>query len=421
MSEPAQSNEPQLVANRRYLLTVVVLALAVRLGAMLALPEVIFPDQSTYGALARNIIEKGKLVDDHGYRAMVAPGYPLLIAGARAVLGQSEYAYRLPQLVFGVLTVLGIFLLGTGLFGARAGLFAGLLAAVDPFSVYFENLMLSEGPALCLLVWTAWAAWRCRGKIWLSALAGGLAAACVLTRPGWMLTCLLLLLGAMFIARSQHEGRRDWQRMLLAAAVFCAVMSPWWVRNYRVLGEFVLLSTGGGQTLFEGNSENATGAPAVPETVGVRMRNIHGLDELERDRLLAADARQWIREHPGAWIRLALVKFGRTWSPVPNEAGHRKWYQMVVSAANWLVILALTLIAILKAAKRQRGLIIWCLIPAILVVFGHLFVVGSVRYRMPAWPFLDILAGVGIALIWKPGSGNERRRVQVHEADCPLR
>jgi 4-amino-4-deoxy-L-arabinose transferase-like glycosyltransferase len=393
------SRQAALPGGRLLLALVLALAAAVRLAAMLALPEVRFPDSGTYEDLARSVREEGRLEDRHENRAMVTPGYPLFVIAFRATLGSSKYAYRVPQLVLGVLTVLGVCLLGRRLWGQAGGLLAGALAALDPFAVYFESLELTEGPASCLLVWAALAAWTARRRMWAAPLAGALVALTALVRPGWLFTGIALFSLAMLLPGEDRPlQRRGWLRTLLAAAALVVVMSPWWIRNYRVFGTFVPLSTAGGQALFEGNSENATGGPAVPRTVGERTKYMKGLNDLERSAVLSRDARMWIRGNPGSFARLALVKFGRTWSPVPNEPSHRRWYHLVVSAADWAAVLLLAG-AGFWLLRREDGRVWWCLAPALLVVAAHVFVVGSVRYRAPAWPLLEVLAGGGAAAL----------------------
>ncbi len=400
MENKSQENTgPGRRRNRLILAAVLVCAAAVRLGACLALPETRFPDAGTYEDLAGSLRERGVLEDRGGNKAAVAPGYPVFIAGCRALLGESHFAYRLPQLILGLLTVLGVFVLGRMLFGESAGLAAAALAAVDPFTVYFESLELTEGPALCLLVWTAAAAWYSRRRTWVAPVCGVLAALTALVRPGWFHICGPLFMLAMLIPGKDKSGERlFWLRAVLAVACLAAVMSPWWIRNRLELGSVVLFSSGGGQSLFEGNSENATGGPAIPETVRVRMRGIDGLSELERDALLGGEARMWIRANPGRFAKLAVAKFARTWTPVPNEAAHRRWYHLVASAMDWAAVMLLAA-AGLVLLKRERAAALWCLAPGAVVILAHIFIIGSVRYRMPAWPFLELLAGAGAAAL----------------------
>lgn len=56
-----------------------------------------------------------------------------------ARLGNSEILLRLPSAIAGTLLVLAVFYLGRRLFGTRAGVTAGLLAAFVPFSIWFSQ------------------------------------------------------------------------------------------------------------------------------------------------------------------------------------------------------------------------------------------------------------------------------------------
>ncbi len=404
------SRQEPLRRGRLFLALLLGAAAAVRLAAALALPETRFPDSGTYEQLAVSIRESSELKDAGGNRAAVAPGYPLFIAACRATLGESKFAYRIPQLLLGVGTVLGIYLLARRLWGERAGLAAGALAAVDPFAVYFETLELTEGPALCLLVWTGLAAWHARERLWAAPCAGALVGLAALVRPGWLLLGLVMAASALLLpGEDRPRPRNAAVRGLLAAGALLLVMSPWWVRNYRVLKTFVPLATGSGQSLYEGNSPNATGGPAVPQTVFARLRGEPRMDELERNKLLSVEARRWIAANPGRFAKLAAVKFGRTWSPLPNEAAHRRWYHVLPSVLAWATVLALAA-AGLFLARDRRGRAVWCLLPTVVVIIAHLFIIGSVRYRMPAWPFLEVLAGWGLAALACRYMNNKRKR-----------
>ena len=47
--------------------------------------------------------------------------------------------------------------------------------------------------------------------------------------------------------------------MLLLILSAAAVISPWTLRNYRVHGEWILISSNGGINFWIGNNEQATG------------------------------------------------------------------------------------------------------------------------------------------------------------------
>ena len=399
MVKPRQA--PLYVRRGGLLLAAVLVAAAgVRLAVVLVVPGGdFFPDAGTYEGLADSIRENGELVDAGGNRATVAPGYPVFIAGCRVLFGDSDLAYRLPQLVLGVLTVLFVYLLARKIWGRLAALGASALAAIDPFAVFFETLELSEGPALCLLVLTALLAWTARERLWAAPAAGAALALTALVRPGWAMLGIVLVLAALVLPGSDRpRPARVVLNIFFATVALCLAMSPWWIRNHLIFDEFVPLTTGGGATFYESNSPDATGGPAYPQTVTPRLRELPAMGELERGRRLRKDALDWIKANPKSFMKLAAIKFGRTWSPVPNYGPYRKWEYIAPGALAWAVVLLLALgggffLTGDRSGKRR----IYCLLPAVAVALTHVVLLGSVRYRLPAWPFLEIAAGAALA------------------------
>jgi len=222
------------------MLLVLALAAVVRLAA-LAVPAAPMPDADTYDRMAGGLIERGELREATGNRARVVPGYPLFLAGCRALLGSSDAAWRVPQALLGAATVLAVFLLARRLFGARAAVFAGLLAALDPFAVYFGTMELTETLGLGLLAWAALLAWRARGGEGDAPAAGAgfamgaglLAGLGLLTRPAVGMIAVILILGALLIpGAGRPQFKAALARACLALAIFVAALSPWWVRNW---------------------------------------------------------------------------------------------------------------------------------------------------------------------------------------------
>ena len=55
------------------------------------------------------------------------------------IFGRSEFALRLPSVIFGVAATWAMFLLARRLFAVTAGLYAALLMAVNPFALYYSQ------------------------------------------------------------------------------------------------------------------------------------------------------------------------------------------------------------------------------------------------------------------------------------------
>jgi 4-amino-4-deoxy-L-arabinose transferase-like glycosyltransferase len=67
------------------------------------------------------------------------PAYYLLLKQWARVFGLSETGARSLSVLFGILTVWGLYLLGTALKGQRVGLLAALLAAINPFFIHYSQ------------------------------------------------------------------------------------------------------------------------------------------------------------------------------------------------------------------------------------------------------------------------------------------
>lgn len=82
------------------------------------------------------------------------------------------------------------------------------------------------------------------------------------------------------------------RKFLVVNAIAALIVVPWTVRNYRLLGAFVPVSTNSGYVLYHGMNPESDGmwSPA--------LRSIGHLDEIERDRLARQAAIRQICDHP---------------------------------------------------------------------------------------------------------------------------
>jgi hypothetical protein len=411
-----------------------------------------FGDSESYWILGRAIAHGGPY--EHGSpdaRAFRAPGYPLVLAPLFALGGDDPPIVwaRVLGAVLGTAAVGGVGWIAWRLFDVRAGVAAAAIAAVEPGAVAMSVMVLSEALFCPLMVlqfalWVAaWQAGSAHRAAWLSAGAGLAAGAATLTRPGWLLfvpLAVLVGLVASYVGRTERsEGRRDLPNgprraslrsvrptrvagsrprgrhlaigaiMLLAMA---AAMTPWWIRNYRVIGRFVPTTLQVGASLYDGWSPQATGASDFSFVERIsrdeRTRQAAGADEHEPfeyrlDRRLKSEAVAWARENPGRVIGLAAVKFLRIWNVWPNEPGLSAWPIRLAIVVTYVPIM---LLAAVGAARTIR----WgwpymlCWLPALYFTALHVVFVGSIRYRVPAMLMLAVLAGGVI------GGGNAEGR-----------
>jgi len=397
----------------RQVVWLVALALILRLAAgvawqaRLADGGFFFGDSQGYWVLGRAVAAGGPYeMGPGGPKVFRAPGYPAVLAPLFWLFGRQPpiLAARAESALLGSLGVALVWMLGRRLFGGRAGLWAGLLAAVYPGLVVLGALVLSEAPFCALLpanllLWTAaWQATSRRRTIALALLTGLVAAATTLVRPSWLLFVPLGVgLGVAF-------GRPRGRHLAVGGCVLLGLvagMLPWWVRNARVTGHFVPTTLQVGASLYDGLHPGATGASNmayVPEFVAAERRaEAQGRADLDEpfewrlDRRMKRAALDWARDHPGRVIELAAVKFLRTWNLWPNEPALARWGVPVVVLAGYVPILALALIGIFTSSRRGWPYVL-CWLPAAYLSSLHMVFVGSLRYRQPAMLGLIVLA-----------------------------
>ena len=117
---------------------------------------------------------------------------------------------------------------------------------------------------------------------------------------------------------------------------------------------------------------------------------------------MCAEAWDWAEKHPREAIRLAGVKFLRTWNLWPNEASFSAWPVRWAVALSYVPLLILGVVGGVRTLAR--GGPYWlCWFPAVYFSALQAVFVGSIRYRQPAMLALIVLAAGVIG-----GMGKER-------------
>jgi hypothetical protein len=407
------SNVPgQEPSPRAAIIAILLLALGLRIGWAVSRPVSrdeleALPDQQQYLQIAHNVLNGqgywflDPRVADKVY-AFRMPGYPLFIAAC----GENVRTVRVAQAVVDASSVWAAYLLALLLFPAanrrRVALLAAALVAFNPFLVYFCGLILSETLFVAMLMWSmvllvAGQGDQQRKRRTLLWLGGGmLLALSVLVRPSALLLAVVLGIGAAFVNRNERGSYHlRWPlpvgtTMLLWLLV---VLTPWALRNDRVLHRWIWLDTNSGFTFYDGYNPEATGAS--DQRFVKDMPQLQHMGEVERSRYLQNLAIEWAKAHPRRVMELMRARLVRTWSPVPlSDQYSGRLYQLV--GLCFSLPLDLLILWGLATAKLSRASKVFLLIPAIYLTGIHMLSVGSLRYRLPAEPPLALLAAGGL-------------------------
>lgn len=376
------------------------LAVALRVGFVAARSaggSLEFADERDYWSMATSLAAGRTMTDADGRHATRMPGYPAFLA---LFVGRGgPAAARVTQAVLGGAgIVLFVALIARRIAGVRAALLAAALVAIDPFLIFFTNLLLVETLFIALLwmfIWLVRPREREAGRsFWQRCAAAGIA----LTASVYVHPSAVVIGAAVLIVAALRSGSMPRRAGLVgvAAGVTIVALLPWALRNRAVIGETKWLTTRGGITLYDGVGPQATGESDLAYTR--ELPQVAGLDEAAWDAWFTRESRRMIREQPGRIVRLAWPKFVRTWSPLPHAADYRSAAYRIVSAVWTLAIYLLAAFGVWRLRGRC-GDVVLLLAPAIAITLTHLVLPGSVRYRLPAMPGLEILAAVALAAV----------------------
>ena len=225
-----------------------------------------------------------------------------------------------------------------------------------------------------------------------------LVAVCLCFAAATIVKSTLTILPPLLLAATAWIMGAGWRRtgtiLAVAACLYSAGMSPWWIRNAVLFRAFVPFGTSAGENLYLGNNSHNRDAGIdwasdVEPDVVARLFAIP--DELTRERAFSKQAIDYIKAHPGAFLQTALRKFLRFWNIVPNAADFRKPLYSLVSALSFGPILLLAIAGAVRMRRQWRELSPLCLIVGYFT-FLHVVTVSSLRYRLPIELILILLA-----------------------------
>jgi 4-amino-4-deoxy-L-arabinose transferase-like glycosyltransferase len=368
---------------------------------------------------------------DGGPTALRPPAYPYVLGGVYALTGDSLTAGRLLNAALGALAVLLLYLIVEAIWGPRVALLAGAVAAVFPPLVLLSRDLLSESLFIVFELAAVFCVLRFRrsgGALRWAIAAGALCGLAALTREVGLLLVLPVALGTWL------SHRRGSARRLLAPAVVavsaCLAISPWTLRNAAEFGRFIPVASSTGFSLagtynrvsLEDTAHHAAWRTPVLVPEYSALFDRHGIDEATIDATLRTDATRFAWQHPGYVAEATGANLMRLFYLSGDSVvglGDRPVTQRGIGSGSSLIerlglaaAVAFALVGVVEIARSQRRSkadrraptvprgpwFLWAV--PILLLAAAAPVNGLPRYRLPADPFLLILAAVGVAFAW---------------------
>jgi len=370
---------------RKSAVLIIICALTTRVLAAVVLPDqgALLPDAASYRDAAVHLAAYWRI--DNPFEM---PLYPLLIA----ITGPG-YPQLAADIVLSALTALVTRSLALDIFKDRqTATIAGLAVAFYPPLIFISVTGLSE-TLFIFLVMSTFLFWY-RAQFVAAAICAVLA---ILTRP--VLDAAAPLLVIYFAAVIHRQSARQTIRHVLSyAAIYVALMSPWWMHNYRAYHEFVRLTPGFGTALYAGNNPlNHSGGGNLGEDYDTTTFDAIP-DPIVRDRALRDAAINFIWQNPGGFVELAAKKFVRMWRLWPHHPGYSGTAATVLIFLSIMPVILLAFVYLLFLRPPE---ILMRTTPILLFIVYytavHMIIVGTIRYRLPLEPLLIMFAAATVA------------------------
>lgn len=222
------------VASLRSVLILLALSLSVYLGTSFW-PALLDDADASHALVSREMLQRGDFVvlRLNGVRyPQKSPLHYWIVAGLYALLGESEFATRLPAALAMIGIVFMVYAYGRRFFGERAGFYGGIAAATGVGFYIFTRIMIPESIYAFLFTAIFYAFLRSwtgtldpRAGYWGAAALAGLA---MLTRG---LIGVIFPVAVIVLFITATGGWRRWRelRIVSSAAIFLAIAVPWHV------------------------------------------------------------------------------------------------------------------------------------------------------------------------------------------------
>jgi len=358
-----------------------------------------------------------------------APLYPWTL-GVIYTAGPDNrfFLVELFQHLLGAIACVFMYIAGREVFGRRAGIAAGIIAALYGPLIYYEGEILAEtlfiflaAGAIAMFVYGA-----VRG-MGLPILAGGFfLGMSVITRPNILPFVPVAVIWAYFAGRGIGVGKRFAWAAAVAIPV-ALILGAMGARNYALSGRLVVVSSQGGSNFYLGNNPEADGMPPPTRmTYGATVKYRDGVEVASANIVAPAGeassnpaarsaavadasdimyraAWSYIAANPGAWFKLVVRKTALFWNDYEIRNGKSYYFQKRYSSLLRFLPMTFGMVAVLGIVGMifgyERGKALpWILMALYCAVFAGTVIMFFVcdRLRLPIVVTLIPAAGAGV-------------------------
>jgi hypothetical protein len=417
----------------------VAFAALVRIGAVVAWRGHLADDRDDYWTVARSYLEHGFWAPFVGFpNSFRPPLLPLVLAGLLK-LSWPTAALGAMQVVLGTATVALTLVAGKRLGLGRLSFVAAALVACDPLLIAYSTFPMTETLFTFLVIALVTVCIPKSGldesvsaratHVGRAAVIGLLFGACALCRPTiWPAAVLWGAWRLWQLFRGRRLPRGFLVDAMVAAVICAAAVTPWGLRNWKILHSPVITTTHGGYTLLLGNNaeffrhvaeRRLTELWSDREPDGFQQAWLTRLtaqrqeeigcfaDEMAQNRWMYQQAWKSIAAEPGLFVRACGLRFVLFWNVMPLLPSRSALSHAAVWAicGGYVAELLLFVLGLAQLVRKwdPRWMLPLCVILNFTLV--HLVYWSNMRMRAPLVPLIALLAALGLSL-WR-----DRRKV----------
>ena len=373
----------------RYLFSILILALIVRLVFMWVYPDQNFPDARAYNTIGNEIMS-GSIVTNNTYM----PLYPIWVK----LTGGGMY-HILMDIIISVASIAVIFFLSLAIFKDTASaLLSSFIASLSPHFIFSVSGLTEVFYTFLLLL----SFLSFYGKKYVIAIIILILA--LLVKPS--LDYLNPILIILFVSIVHKSGfKKTIKYLTIYGVMYVVLLAPWWMHQYEKYGEFVRFTLADGIVLYSGNNPlNVSGGGVGRINIASDMdldQFIQIENPVRRNEAMKEAAFSYIVNNPYQFIELAGVKFTRFWRLWPFSEHYQQWYVVMASLLSYGTVLFLAIGFVFRNAKQYFIEVVPIFSLVVYLTLVHMISIGSIRYRFPLEPFLIIFASYFLVDIFR--------------------
>jgi hypothetical protein len=330
-----------------------------------------------------------------GPTAFIAPGYPTLIAAIFFVFGTYSFASAIAimvvQIFVSLLTIWLMMWTAREMLDDGTAKLAGGFWAVSLPLVFIPTIFWETSISACALIAMVALAVRSRRaptrRSWI--VMGGWCGIVGLINPE-LLPSLLAIMGWM-----AYQTRKTALRgLIVGLAALVLVFAAWPIRNANQFHAFIPLRSTVGFELWMGNRPGATGyldESLFPMYNKAELASYVAKGEVAYTQGKSDEAKAYIREHPGIFLKMSLRRFFRFWTGTGNSPGS------IFYVIHSMLTSGLGLVGLLMLYRRRtRDFAALLALPLLLFPLPYYITHAEFRYRLVIDPILTILAAYAV-------------------------